>query len=149
MRGAIVDLDRSAPPTRRRSADRLAIAALTLGCVVFGVVVAMARPAAAPTAAPVFDAMLPTGPLVRGVVLHPLLLPPTIVNVDLSAMPDRLANEAAPSSWRRVITVRGVPGVAAIEGPAVVAWTENGIAYWLASPTRSTEELIAIADELR
>ena len=48
-----------------------------------------------------------------------------------------------------VVTVRGVPGVASVEGPAVVAWTERGIAYWLQSPTRSTEELIAIADELR
>ena len=81
--------------------------------------------------------------------MHPLVLPQRLGDVDLAAMPDRLANEAAPSSWRRVVTVRGVPGVAAVEGPAVVAWTEHGIAYWLASPTRSTEELIAIADELR
>jgi hypothetical protein len=85
----------------------------------------------------------------RGNVLHPLQLPQRIVGVDLAAMPDRLANEAAPSSWRRVVTVRGIPGVASVEGPAVVAWTERGIAYWLQSPTRSTEELIAIADELR
>jgi hypothetical protein len=81
--------------------------------------------------------------------MHPLVLPQRLTDVDLSAMPDRLANEAAPASWRRVVTVRGVPGVASVEGPAVVAWTEKGIAYWLASPTRSTEELITIADELR
>ncbi len=85
----------------------------------------------------------------RGAVMHPLALPQRIADVDLAAMPDRLANEAAPSSWRRVVTVRGIPGVASVEGPAVVAWTERGIAYWLQSPTRSTEELIAIADELR
>ena len=59
-------------------------------------------------------------------------------NVDLAAMPDRLANEAAPSSLRAVITVRGVPGVASADGPAVIVWTEQGIAYRLASPTRTT-----------
>jgi hypothetical protein len=85
----------------------------------------------------------------RGTILHPLQLPQRIVGVDLAAVPDWLANEAAPSTWRRVVTVRGIPGVASVEGPAVVAWTERGIAYWLQSPTRSTEELIALADELR
>ena len=149
MRGAIVDLDRRSAPTQRRSADRLAIAALIVGCLAFGLVVSIARPAVTPAAVPARDPMIPTGPVQRGVILHPLVLPPTIANVDLAAMPDRLANEAAPSSWRRVITVRGIPGVASVDGPAVVAWTENGIAYWLQSPTRSTEELIVIADELR
>jgi hypothetical protein len=64
-------------------------------------------------------------------------------------MPDRLANEAAPAAWQRVITVRGTAGVASVSGPAVIAWTEAGIAYWLTSPTRSTDELIQIANDLR
>jgi len=85
----------------------------------------------------------------RGTVLHPLALPQKLDGVDLGAMPDRLANEAAPAAWQRVITVRGVPGVASITGPSVVAWTEAGIAYWLTSPTRTTDELIQIANELR
>lgn len=149
MRGAIVDLDRRGAPTQPRSADRLAIAALIVGCLAFGLVVWVARPAAISAPVPAPDVLIPTGPVPRGAVMHPLVLPPTIANVDLAAMPDRLANEAAPSSWRRVITVRGIPGVASVDGPAVVAWTENGIAYWLQSPTRTTEELIVIADELR
>ena len=85
----------------------------------------------------------------RGTVLHPLALPQKLEGVDLGAMPDRLANEAAPAAWQRVITVRGVPGVASITGPSVIAWTEAGIAYWLTSPTRTTDELIQIANELR
>jgi hypothetical protein len=118
----------------------------------FAATVWISRPAAAParSASQVTDLGTTTALVVpRGVVMHPLALPARMNDVDLSAIPDRLANEAAPSSWRRVVTVRGVPGVASAEGPAVVAWTENGIAYWLASPTRSTEELIQIADELR
>lgn len=64
-------------------------------------------------------------------------------------MPDRLANEAAPRTLRGVVVIRGTPGAASVEGPAVISWTENGIAYWLASPTRSTAELIQIADDLK
>ncbi len=133
--------------------DQIVVTALLLACGVFALAVWVTRPAALP--APIAAAALPalaqtSSALVpRGAVMRPLVLPQRLGDVDLSAMPDRLANEAAPSSWRRVITVRGIPGVASVEGPAVVAWTEKGIAYWLASPTRSTEELIAIADELR
>ncbi len=136
----------------RTAVDRALVGALLVGCLAFATTVWMTRPAAAPapSAGRVTDVGAISGLAVpRGVVMHPLALPARIADVDLSAMPDRLANEAAPSSWRRVVTVRGVPGVAAVEGPAVVAWTENGIAYWLVSPTRSTEELIQIADELR
>ena len=139
--------------------DQIVVTALLLACGVFALAVWITRPAEQMrnVAAPVQDvpAALPalaqtSSALVpRGAVMHPLALPQRLVDVDLSAMPDRLANEAAPSSWRAVITVRGTAGVASVEGPAVVAWTENGIAYSLESPTRSTKELIAIADELR
>jgi hypothetical protein len=131
---------------------RITTIVLGLACVVFATMVWTRRPAVpAPRAMSPAEDVSATAMLAvpRGVVMRPLVLPARIDDVDLSAMPDRLANEAAPSSWRRVVTVRGVPGVAAVEGPAVVAWTENGIAYRLASPTRSTEELIKIADELR
>jgi hypothetical protein len=85
----------------------------------------------------------------RGIVLAPLQLPQRYVNVELAAMPDRLANEAASWTLRSVVVIRGTPGVASVEGPAVILWTENGIAYWLTSSTRSTAELIQIAGELR
>ena len=154
MRGLIVELDRSVARQRKRPLDRLAIPVLALGCVAFALAVWIARPAAvAPasgSAAPGADGTSTSSANVpRGVVMYPLVLPQRIDGVDLAAMPDRLANEAAPASWRRVVIVRGVPGVASVEGPAVVAWTENGIAYWLASPTRSTEDLIQIANDLR
>jgi len=128
------------------------VAALMVACGLFALAVWIAPPAVTtpPGSAQAVElAQVSSVYVPRGAVMHPLALPQRIADVDLAAMPDRLANEAAPSSWRRVVTVRGIPGVASVEGPAVVAWTERGIAYWLQSPTRSTEELIAIADELR
>ena len=154
MRGVIVELDRSVARERKRPLDPLAIPVLTLGCVAFALAVWIARPA---VVAPVSGVTTPLAGLTqtssanvpRGVLMHPLVLRQGIDSVDLAAMPDRLANEAPPASWRRVVLVRGLPGVASVEGPAVIAWTENGIAYSLASPTRSTEDLIQIASDLR
>jgi hypothetical protein len=155
MRGVIVDLDRSAArepgladrPTLSRPA--ISSAFLLLGCVAFAVVVLIGRP--------VEVSVLNNGPRLptagefvpRGAVLKPLQLPGAYANVDLAAMPDRLANEAAPWTLRSVVVIRGTPGVASVEGPAVISWTENGIAYSLASPTRSTTELIQIANDLK
>ena len=155
MRGVIVDLDRLMPrdagPADRPRLARHAIstALLLLGCVAFAVVVLIGRPAAVvtPNAGP--DLAVTNAAVPRGVVLNPLQLPRSYVNVDLAAMPDRLANEAAPWTLRGVVVIRGRPGVASVEGPAVISWTENGIAYWMASPTRSTTELIQIANELK
>ena len=156
MRSVIVDLDRSMPrvrtPADRPTLSRPAIssALLLLGCVVFAVVVIVGRPAAvvAQNAAPP-GLSLSGAAVPRAVVLKPLQLPRTYVNVDLAAMPDRLANEAAPWTLRGGVVIRGVPGVASVEGPAVISWTENGIAYSMASPTRSTAELIQIANDLK
>jgi len=143
--------ERSTNKAPRTAVDQVLVAALLVACGLFAVAVWIAPPATttASAGARTVDFAPSSAYVPRGTVLHPLQLPQRIIGVDLAAMPDRLANEAAPSSWRRVVTVRGVPGVASVEGPAVVAWTERGIAYWLQSPTRSTEELIAIADELR
>lgn len=155
MHGVIVDLDRSRVVGRARPADRLAVPALVLACAVFGLTVWVTRPAvrpiapAEPAAATSAPAATPAAAVPRGIVLHPLQLPPRYVNVDLGAMPDRLANEAAPWTLRSVLTVRGLRGIGSVEGPAIISWTENGIAYWLASPARSTDELIQIANELR
>jgi hypothetical protein len=144
--------ERSTSKALRTAVDQVLVAALLLACVLFAVAVWIAPPASTAASAPARSvelAQTSSAYVARGVVMHPLALPRRIADVDLSAMPDRLANEAAPSAWRRVITVRGIPGVASVESPAVVAWTELGIAYRLLSPTRSTEDLIAIADELR
>jgi hypothetical protein len=143
--------ERSTNKAPRTAVDQVLVAALLLACGLFAVAVWIAPPAATTAAASARTVeFAPSSAYVsRGAVMHPLALPQRIADVVLAAMPDRLANEAAPSTWRRVVTVRGIPGVASVEGPAVVAWTELGIAYWLQSPTRSTEELIAIADELR
>ena len=158
---AIIELDQGISRRTPPKHDRGAFAALVVACSAFALAVWIARPAAMPATRP--DAM-PVAPPVastvadttvssvtvpRGAVLHPLRLPQSYINVDLGAMPDRLANEAAPWTLRGVITVRGMPGVASIEGPSVITWTENGIAYWLASPTGTTDDLIQIANELR
>jgi hypothetical protein len=145
---AIVDLDPDPSRRRERHRDRGAIALLFGMTTAFAIAVWLGRPAATPLAQSGGDGpTLATVP--RGVVLSPLKLPRSYVNVDLSAMPDRLANEAAPWTLRSVVVIRGTPGVASVEGPAVISWTENGIAYSLASSTRTTVELIQIANDLR
>jgi len=133
--------------------DRLLIAALLLASGAFAVAVWLGQPAVAlPARTTRVDTTTTSAAALnvpRGAVLHPLALPQKLDGVDLGAMPDRLANEAAPAAWQRVITVRGIAGVASVAGPSVIAWTEGGIAYWLTSPTRTTDELIQIANELR
>ena len=152
MRTAIVDLDRASGRPTRSAHDRGIIAALAVASALFAGAVWLARPAAPPVPVPtaVFpDVNVSSAVVQRGTVLHPLALPPDAKNVDLGLLPERLANEAAPFEWRRVITVRGYAGVASVEGPAVISWSEKGILYWLSSPTRSTDELIKIADDMR
>ncbi len=144
---AVVDFDRGLTGRENRL-DRGLAAALVVAGVAFAIVVLVARPVG--QSGPAVPASA-TGdlPVPRGAILHPLQLPARFMNVDLGAMPDRLANEAPLSTLRAVITVRGVPGVASVEGPAVIAWTENAIAYRMVSPTRTTAELIAIAEQLQ
>jgi hypothetical protein len=153
MRTAIVDLDQSAQRSFDQRRDRGAIAALLLATGAFALVVWIARPAAAPvpsSAASAPDpAVLASLSVPRGTVLHPLELPPGHATVDLAALPERLANEAIPWTLRRVVRVRGSDGVASVEGPAQLMWTEGAILYWLRSSDGTTADLIRIADELR
>ena len=151
MRTAIVDLDRELGRPARSTHDRGVIAGLAAASTLFAVAVSLARPAALPAVSPVVlpDVNMSSATVPRGVVLHPLALPPDIKNVDLGILPERLANEAAPYQWRRVITVRGIPGVASDEGLALISWSEKGIVYWISAPSRTTEELIKIADDMR
>ena len=116
----IVDLDRRAQRERSEPRDHFALGGLVFACVAFAVLVLLTRPATILVSAPagIGAALAAELPVPRGVVLHPLQLPARFGNVDLAAMPDRLANEAPPSSLRAVITVRGIPGVASADGSA-------------------------------
>ena len=78
--------------------------------------------------------------------------PRAVRDVDLAVIPDRLANEAPPSILSNVVWVRGRAGIATVpftDGPAVIWWTEGGMAYWLVSATYTIDELVQLADELR
>lgn len=146
MRGAIVDLDRSSRVRPENPSDRLAIVTLAAGCLLFALAVALAAPVA-PAQPAAVD--VPPSFVQRGIVLQPLRLPPGYTSVDLAALPERLANEAAPGTLRVIVSVRGRPGLAAAEGPAVVEWSEGGVVYSLRSSDRTTDELIRIAEALR
>jgi hypothetical protein len=144
MPSVIVELERGPSPGRRHDAPL--IAALLIAASAFAVAVWTVP--ALTTSAPAPVAAVDTSAVQRSVVLHALQLPAGAADVDLEWMPERLTNEASPSSLRDVITVRGMPGVASVEAPAVISWSEAGVVYWLISPTRSTSELIKIADLL-
>ena len=146
MRGAIVDLERADPAARGH--DRPIIIALLVTASLFAAFIGSVRtgPAAAPQLRSV--GVIDSSAVQRGVVPRALQLPADYTNVELQAMPERLTNEASPASLRGVITVRGLPGVASVETPAVISWSEAGIVYWLISPSRTTNDLIRIADEL-
>lgn len=150
---AIVDLDRTAKD-QRPGRDRGALLALAAATSIFALAVwsgKMTVPSAQSQsmATVAADTLASSTGVPRGMVLRPLALPESIDDIELAFMPDRLANEAAPWTLRAVVTVRGLAGVASVEGPAVISWTESGIAYQLASATRTTGELVAIADGLR
>ncbi|MDQ2952729.1 MAG: hypothetical protein M3R54_10750 [Chloroflexota bacterium] len=149
--GVIVDLDRRAQQERSGTQELFALGGLFFSCVAFACLVLLMRPSAILVSAPsgIGAALSAELPVPRGIVLQPLQLPARFGDIDLAAMPDRLANEAAPPSLRAIIIVRGVAGVASADGPAVIVWTERGIAYRLASPIRTTAELIAIAEQLQ
>lgn len=78
-----------------------------------------------------------------------LVLPPGVPDVELSVMPDRFVNEPPPASFRLLVIIRGIPGLASVEGPASVTWTEDGLSYRLASPVRTLAQLIDLASALR
>jgi hypothetical protein len=80
---------------------------------------------------------------------HPLALPANMDNVDLFLVPERITNENLIWTLRSIVRIRGGVGIASIEGPSIVTWTEKGFQYWMVSPTRTTDELIKIADDLR
>ncbi|HKY52350.1 MAG TPA: hypothetical protein VJP45_13920 [Candidatus Limnocylindria bacterium] len=78
-----------------------------------------------------------------------LALPPDTADVELTAFPDWLANEPPPMRMRVSIAVRGTRGLASVDGPPTINWTEDGISYHLTSARRSVPELVGIAARLR
>jgi hypothetical protein len=99
----------------------------------------------APTAMPT-----PTGAIfMPRTYLASLALPPGVTDVELTAFPDWLANEAPPASFRAAVAIRGTTGIASVEGRTVVNWTEHGISYRLESLQRTVSELVVLADTLR
>ena len=81
-----------------------------------------------------------------------LSLPPDATDVLLSAIPDRLANEAWSPLVFVPVRVRATAGLAS-EGlrPGdyrMLTWTELGNAYWLVSSHREIADLVQLADSL-
>ena len=166
---AIVDLDREPRDRRLRRRDAGLIAALLGSASLFAVAMWTGRPVeTAPaagateslTAQSVERSLFDRNPSAGVAVLPPysitapvvLTFPRALPDVQLGAIPDRLANEAPPANLTNVVFVRGraaIATVTAAEGPAMVSWTEAGVAYWLVSPKYTISELIKIADELR
>jgi hypothetical protein len=103
------------------------------------------EPTPAPTATP-----SPTGAFFYPrTQLTSLALPTGLSDIELTAFPDWLANEAPPASFRAAVAVRGTMGIASVEGLTVVNWTEAGISYRLQSLSRTVPELVILADQLR
>jgi len=78
-----------------------------------------------------------------------LVLPSGVSGVRLSAIPDSLLNDQPAARYRVPVIVRGTLGLSAIDGPAVIAWSEDGFWYELASTRLSVRQLIDLASALR
>ena len=151
--GVIIEIDgesESAPGRDRRRALTLAFAfCLAIGSAGVG------RDSPAATTESVLSVMVfdHDGPRVVIAPLDPLSLPPNTTDVLLSAVPDRLANEAWPPLQFTPVRVRSVIGLAS-EGlrPGdyrMLTWNERGSAYWLVSSQRDLADLVQLANSLR
>ena len=78
-----------------------------------------------------------------------LALPLGVVDADLSAMPDRYVNESLPASFRIVVSVRGHAGIASVDPPSTIVWTEGDLHYLLTSSARTVPQLVELASRLR
>jgi len=170
---AIVELDKD-PSRRPRRGDGALITGLgvAIGAFAFAMwlsaphpvaqPIAGAKPSAAQTALPQLVAVTtvsmsgvlvtpanPTLFMPSGLNRGPLSLPAGVDNVDLFQIPDRLTNENLFWTLRSVVEIRGNAGLASVEGPAMITWTEDGFQYWMVSPTRTTGDLITIASGLK
>lgn len=78
-----------------------------------------------------------------------LALPPGVIGVDLAAIPDQLLNDQPAARLRIGVNIRFTSGLASVDAPSEIAWTESGYYYWLRSPTLSISQLIEVASALR
>jgi hypothetical protein len=84
-----------------------------------------------------------------GGAASPLVLPGEVADASLTFIPDRLANEPPAASLREPIAIRATTGLASVEGPATIAWTERGLSYRLESSSLAVADLVRIAASLR
>jgi hypothetical protein len=143
----LIDLDRK----ERRAAVWQRIVLILIGTALAAAALLLQQrgnqqaPTPSPTATPkATGALLAPRPQ-----LSALSLPTGVTDVDLSAFPDWLANEPPPASLRAVVAIRGTMGIASVEGPTVVNWTEHGVSYRLESLERTVADLVVLADSLR
>ena len=142
----LIDLDRK----ERRAAVWQRIILILIGtAIAAAVLLSQQRSGNEPAPTPTATAR-PTGALLAPrPQLSALSLPTSVIDVELSAFPDWLANEPPPASLRAVVAIRGTMGIASVEGLTVVNWTEHGVSYRLESLTHSVPELVVLADSLR
>ena len=142
----LIDLDRKERGTRLwQRIVLIAIGTALAGAAVLAQQRGDSEPSPPPTVTPT-----PTGALLGPrTQLASLVLPPGVSDVELSAFPDWLANEAPPASFRAAVAIRGTTGIVSVEGRTVVNWTEHGISYRLESLHRTVPELVVLADSLR
>jgi len=143
---AIVDLDKgtSGQPGRR---DEVFIVGLGAAILAFAAAIWLSAPH--PTTLVLVPATPPSALTTALPPARPLTLPANADNVDLFLVPERITNENLIWTLRNIVRIRGGVGIASVEGPSIVTWTEKGFQYWMVSPTRTTDELIKIADDLR
>ena len=142
----LIDLDRKERGTKLwQRIVLIAIGTALAGAALLAQQRGGSEQAPAPTPTPT-----PTGALLAPrTQLASLVLPTGLADVELSAFPDWLANEALPASFRAAVAIRGTIGIASVEGLTVVNWTEAGISYRLESLHRTVPELVVLADSLR
>jgi hypothetical protein len=152
--GVIIDIDcesESAPGRDRRRALILSFAlCLAIGGAAVGRDSPVATTAESAPSLTVFDR--DGTRVVNAPRETDLSLPPNTTDVLLSAVPDRLANEAWPPLQFTPVVVRSVTGLAS-EGlrPGdyrMVTWNERGNAYWLVSAQRDVADLVRLANSL-
>lgn len=78
-----------------------------------------------------------------------LALPAAARDVELAWLPDRLVNESPRASLQVSVRVRGTLGIASIDAPWMVVWTERGVSYQLSSSERGPDDLVRVAAALR
>jgi hypothetical protein len=112
-----------------------------------------ASPARAPLARDATSASPAAASVAAGVLMGStdtlLRLPSGVVGVDLAAIPDRLLNDQPAARLRIPVFIRGTRGIASVDAPSEISWTEAGYWYWMRSSEMSISQLVDLASALR